>query len=64
MSAARDTNLRLGIQLLLLAMEASPAIAPMLERGTTKEDLDRLAKEDDDARDQLQASIDAGAPGG
>lgn len=59
MSAATDANLRLGIQLALLALEAAPQLAAMFQRGTTAADLQELLARDDAARDSLQKAIDA-----
>jgi hypothetical protein len=63
MSAASDTNLRLGIQLALLALEAAPQLAALFQKGTTTADLQALLAQDDAARDSLQRAIDA-APDG
>lgn len=59
MSTQTDANLRLGIQLALLALEAAPQLAAMFERGTSQADLQALLAKDDAARDSLQKAIDA-----
>jgi hypothetical protein len=62
MSAATDENLRIGIRLLILALEAAPSLAPILQRGTTLADLQNLLALDDAARKALQDAIDAPPP--
>jgi hypothetical protein len=57
MNAASDANIRLGIQLLLIAIEKAPQLAAMIERGVSKVDLDALAAADDAERARLQAAI-------
>jgi len=59
MSQATDANIRLGIQLALLAIEHYPALGAMLQRGTSKADLQALLDADDAARKALQDAIDA-----
>jgi hypothetical protein len=63
MSTASDAKLRLGIQLALVLIEASPQLAALFQKGTTTADLQALLAQDDAARDSLQRAIDA-APDG
>jgi hypothetical protein len=63
MSTASDAKLRLGIQLALVLIEASPQLAALFQRGTTSADLQALLDDDDAARQALQDAITAARQG-